>query len=291
MLKKLVKNVIQHKNALDAYRYHIDCVDDNVISGWAHKIGDGNYTATIEIRANNLILFTTNANVAREDLKAAAIGSGQYGFLIDPKKIKPEQDIIAIDIFIDGLKANVKPLPLTLSAPLSNKIEHQFHVDNVSVEKVIGWVKKKSSITHRSFVELKVGNVVIGDDTANTFRQSIKSAGIGDGRYCFEINPAIHLFPCASVNCDLYIDGKKVNTKPMALTVTEQALETAKFSEQFSGELATFGSSVTQEIQRLTDEISTQNGNAVNVAIENIASLTVRVEVIEKILTRHFASQ
>ena len=185
MLKKLVKKVIQLKSPLDAYRYHIDSVDENVISGWAHKIGDGNYAANIEVRNNNVILFTTKANVPREDLKAAAIGSGQYGFSIDPAKINPEQDLNSIDIFIDGLKANAKPLPLTLSATKQNEPKQ----------------------------------VIVSD------------------------------------------------------------------------ELSAFGNSVSQELQRLTDEISSQDGNAVNVAIENIASLTVRVEVIEQILTKHFASK
>lgn len=185
MFKKFVKKVIQHKSPLDAYRYHIDNVNEEVISGWAHKIGDGNYTATIEVRHNNVILFTTQADVAREDLKAAEIGSGQYGFSIDPTKIQPEQDVNTIDVFIDGLKANVKPLPLTLFATKHNESKQ----------------------------------VIVSD------------------------------------------------------------------------ELSAFSVSVSQELQRLTDEISSQNGNAVNVAIENIASLSVRVEVIEQILTKHFTSK
>jgi len=187
-------------------------------------------------------------------------------------------------------KPVVTPTKTASTSKASNN-NHQMYIDKVSVEKVVGWAKQKDSVTHRSSVELKVGNVVIGSDTADTFRQSIKSAGIGDGCYCFEINPAVHLFPSTSVNCDLYIDGTKANTAAIELTVTEKTLESAKFADEFSAELSTFGDSVSQELQRLTDEISSQNGNAVNVAIENIASLSVRVEVIENILTKHFASK
>ncbi len=309
MLKKIVKKIIRHKSPLDAYQFNIDEVGTDVISGWAHKKGEGNYTANIEIRHNNVILLTTQANLMREDLKQAAIGSGQYGFSVDPTKINSAHDITSIDIFIDGLKANAKPLPLILAATNQGESKeavaidteafnnhassntHQIYLDNVSVEKLVGWAKKKDSVTHRSLVELKVGHTIIGSDTADTFRQSIKSAGIGDGCYCFEVNPKVHLFPASSVHCDLYIDGKKLNATPIELTVTKQALEAAKFAEEFSSELKTFGGSLTQELQRLSDEIAMKDGNAVTVAIENIASLSVRIEVIEQILTKHFANK
>lgn len=315
MLKKIVKKVVRHKGPLDAYRFHIDAVTNEKIAGWAHKNGEGNYSPVIEIRNDGNTLYMSKANVPRADLKDLGIGSGEYGFFIDPTKIMLDKDIDSIDIFIDGHKANPKPFSLTLLAkktstaksPISaqntvssNKAVvptkadenmHQMYIDKVSVEKVIGWAKQKDSVTHRSFVELKVGNVVIGSDTADTFRQSIKNAGIGDGSYCFEINPLVHLFPATKISCDLYIDGKKSALPPIALSVTEQELEAAKFADEFSDELSTFGDSVTQELQRLTNEIEANNDNAINVALENIASLSVRVEVIEQILTKHFAKK
>lgn len=310
MFKKIVKKVTHHKSPLDAYRFNIDKANEKMISGWAHKIGDGNYTAAIEVRnINNVILHSTKANIAREDLKAAAIGSGNYGFSIDPSKITLEQDVDEINLFIDGLKANSKPISIILTAnSIKTPVQaitvdlntfnknirsntHQLYLDNITAEKIVGWTKKKDSIPHRSLVELKVGSVVLGNDTADTFRESIKSAGIGDGRYCFDIKPVIHLFPSTTVSCDLYVDGNKVDTKPIVLTVTDKALEAAKFAEEFAGELSTFGDSVSQELERLTDEIRSQNDNAVNVAIENIASLSVRVEVIENILTKHFSGK
>ena len=301
MLKKIVKKVIRHKTPLDAYRFHIDKVDSDIIHGWAHKQGEGNHTVNIEIRNNNEVLFTVKANEERADLKAAAIGTGQYGFSIKTSHINPQSDINSIDVFIDGLKANAKPIPLTLTGS-NNKTQqaatpaavlntHQMHIDSAKIDKVIGWAKKKDSVTHRSLVELKLGDVVLGSDTADTFRQSIKTAGIGDGSYCFEITPAIHLFPSTSVSCDLYLDGKKSHVAPIVLTVTEQELEAAKFTYEFSNEITTLGTSVTQELQRLTDDVTSQNGNALNVALENIATLNTRVEIIEQILTKHFANK
>jgi len=305
MLKKFVKKLIQHKSPLDAYRYHIDTVNEDVISGWAHKIGDGNYTATIEVRNNNVILFTTQADVAREDLKAAAIGSGQYGFSIDPTKIQPEQDVNTIDIFIDGLKANAKPLPLVLSANVMTKAETSVpaikettdnsnvlvHLDGISTDKVFGWAKRKDSVTHRSLIELKVEDILLGSDTADTFGQSIIDEGIGDGCYCFEITPRVYLFPSTVIKCDLYIDGTKVSTKPIELSVDEKTLEQAKFKHEFAGEISGFGDSVSQELARLSSQMNEHNGNSMQVAIENIASLSVRVEVIEQILTKYFAEK
>jgi len=305
MLKNIVKKIIHHKSALDAYRFNIDNVSKNGISGWAHKIGDGDYSANIEIRSNNIILYSIKANFPRKDLQALAIGSGQYGFAISPSALKLEDDIDSIDIFIDGLKANDKPLPLVLSAntprnsqtsaaAINKKAEEnniQMHLDGISTDKVFGWAKKKDSVMHRSLIELKVGDVLLGSDTADKFRQSIKNANIGDGCYCFEIIPKVHLFPSVTINCDLYIDNNKVSTKPIQLSVDKKTLENAKFKNEFAGEISGFSESVNKELARLSSQINEQGSNTMQVAIENIASLSVRIEVIENILTKHFAGK
>jgi hypothetical protein len=305
MLKKLVKKITYKKTALDAYRFNIDEVSDKVISGWVHKVGEGNYTASIEIRNNNVILYSIKANLPRKDLQAAAIGSGQYGFVILPSALKLEDDIDSIDIFIDGLKANVNSLPLVLSANIKSNTKTtvaainktapqnniQMHVDGISTDKVFGWSKKKDSVTHRSLIELKVGNVLLGSDTADKFRQSIKNANIGDGCYCFEINPKVHLFPSTAFSCELYVDGIKVSTKPIQLSVDEKTLENAKFKHEFAGEISGFSDSAHKEIARLSSQINEQGSNTMQVAIENIACLSVRIEVIENILTKHFTGK
>jgi hypothetical protein len=305
MLKNIVKKITHHKSALDAYRFNIDNVSGESISGWAHKIGEGNYTANVEIRNNNVILYSIKANLPREDLQAAAIGSGRYGFAISPSALKLDDDIDTIDIFIDGLKANTKPLPLVLAANITTTTKAsaalikktaeqnniQMYLDGSSADKVYGWAKKKDSITHRSLIELKVGDVILGSDTADKFRQSIKNANIGDGCYCFEIIPVVHLFPTASINCDLYIDGTKVSTKPIQLNVDEKELENAKFKHEFAGEISGFGDSVTNELARLSSQVNEQGSNSMQVAFENIATLSVRIEVIENILTKHFAGK
>jgi hypothetical protein len=186
MLKKIVKKITHKKTALDAYRFNIDEVSDRVIAGWAHKVGEGNYAASIEIRNNNVILYSIKANLPRKDLQAAAIGSGQYGFVILPSALKLEDDIDSIDIFIDGLKANVNSLPLVLSANIES------------------------------------------------------------------------------------------NAKP---------------KHEFAGEISGFSDSVHKEIARLSSQINEQGNNTMQVAIENIACLSVRIEVIENILTKHFAGK
>jgi hypothetical protein len=302
MLKNIVKKIIHQKTALDAYRFNIDNVSKNGISGWAHKISDSSYNASIDIRNNNVILYSMKANLLRKDLQAAAIGSGQYGFAVSPSALKLEDDIDSIDIFIDGLKANDKPFPLVLSAntprnpqtsaaAINKKAEEnniQMHLDGNSADKFFGWAKKKDSVTHRSLIELKVGNVLLGSDTADKFRQSIKNANIGDGCYCFEIIPKVHLFPTATINCDLYIDGNKVSINPIQLSVDDKTLENAKFKHEFASEISGFSEALNDELARLSSQIDERGSNTMQVAIENIASLSVRIEVIENILSKHF---
>ena len=304
MLKKIAKKVVHQKKQIKGYRFHIDNVNDKKISGWAHKIGDDNYSANIEIRNNDVTLYSTKANIFRKDLVDASIGLGKYGFDFAPSLLKVEKDIDTVDIYIDGFKANAKPLPLVLKGvkpvevvakvkPVITKTEKknnvQIYIDGASVDKVFGWAKNKDSITHRSLVELKVGDIVLGSDTADKFRQSIKKAGIGDGCYCFEIIPQVHLFPSEVIVCDLYVDGNKVSTKPIELRVDKKSLENEKFKHEFADEISGLNDSLSQQLARISSEIDKQSGNSMQVAIENIALLSARVEVIEKILTKHFS--
>lgn len=305
MLKNILKKITHQSSPLDAYRFNIDNVNEKGISGWAHKIGDGNYAANIEIRSRNVSLYSIIANIPRKDLQAAAIGSGNYGFTIKPSAMELKDNIDTIDIFIDGFKANVKPFPLILPANVRPKTKTpsalvqkqskpaniQMHLDGISADKIFGWAKKQDSITHRSLVELKADDVLLGSDTADKFRQSIKNANIGDGCYCFEIIPKVHLFASTTIQCDLYIDGSRVSVKPIQLSVDDKTLENAKFKHEFANEISEFSHSVNEELTRLAAQVKDYDGNNIQVAIENIASLAARMEIIENILTKYFAGK
>ena len=294
MIKKIFNRVIRQKSPLDDYRFHFDNVSKAGIAGWAHKKDDINHTSTIEICCNNVVLYSIKASLSRQDLRDAAIGTGLYGFDIPISELALSEDIDTIDIIIDGFKANQKPLPLEATASKNisaSKNNIQMHLDGISVDKVFGWAKKKDSVVHRARVELKVGDILLGSDTADQFRQSIKDEDIGDGCYCFEITPKIHLFPSADIRCDLYIDGTKISTKPINFSVDEKTLEHEKFKHEFASEITDFGASVREELARLSLEVNEKDSNTMHVVMENIALLSVRIGVIEQVLTKHFADK
>lgn len=328
MFKRLVKKALQIKSPLDLYSYSIDLVDDKEIAGWAYKNGDTDHIVNIEIMSDHIAICSTNANIFRNDLKEAGIGNGKYGFIFDVTRLKTSKAVSKIDIFIDGYLANSAPFPLQLQAntkgtptehtsieavtivdakeeesfalegvadAIEKKMQVDIHLDVVSIERVVGWVKDKNLVDHRSLVELRSNDIIIGCAEASEFREDLKKAGIGDGSHCFRITPLLHLFPSEELECYLYVDGQKIDTKPIKLVTTQEEIEKAVYTNNFSSEIAEFGDNYAKEIARLNDQISSlaqsglEGSPAISVALENIATLSVRVATIEQILNKYLS--
>lgn len=211
-IKKLVKKILGIKSPLDIYSYSIDIVDEVNIVGWALKKDALDDSVLVEIRSNDLLLWTTSANIYRQDLRDKDIGNGIHGFLINPLISTVEsndvKEITEIDIFLDGLKANVKPLPLNLMTSSSSQ-NHRVSSDN--------------------------------------------------------------------------------KTKP-----SKDEKEQAKFKKKFSNEITAFKNDFATELKRLETEVEQQSqeaGGAMNVAMENIAALSIRVGIIEQVLIKYFSSK
>ncbi|WNC71296.1 hypothetical protein RGQ13_14345 [Thalassotalea psychrophila] len=307
MLKKAIKKLIKIKKPINNYQFNIDAVSENRITGWVLNSAQLAKAVNVEVKSEGKLLWSSVANVFREDLKSKSIGNGKHGFVITPKLSSLTGKVNEIDIYFDGIKANKKSIPCIFigtsktieNGNIPNQVKNnindeiQIHIDHISTEKIIGWAKRKDSTTHRVNVELKIGDVVLGAGKASSFRQSIKNAGIGDGCYCFEINPVVHLFTNENVTCDLYIDGHKVKTKAINLSVPTAEFEQAKYLHKYENELDTFSTAVKLEMERLKADVESNidgvSNNATSVSLENIATLSVRVNQLEQILLKHFS--
>jgi hypothetical protein len=278
---------------LKKYKWHIDCLTAENISGWVYNTGKNTDSAKVEVRSGNTILWSSIAEVFRQDLLDAKIGSGNHAFTITPDSNSVSGSISKVDIYIDGYKAETD-LPFEMIE--ANIDDYRVQLDHSAIEKVTGWVFNPENIAYRAKIEVRAGQTVIACGLANEYRQDLLNAGFGDGAYGYTLIPNVDVFPQSECECKLFVDGLEANTKSFVLVTDTSTIEQAKYQQEFSAEILDYTQNVTDKLGVLKEEIVSANKNmneddfAVNgqlqVAINSIADLSVRINVIEQVLLK-----
>lgn len=298
MLKKFAKKIVNNRDALDGYRYHFDVLSPDLIAGWAFKQGNESHTPAIEVRSGNTVLWTAEANTFREDLLQAGFGSGQYGFSIVPNLSAVSSSVTSVDLYIDGHCVH-KGVPLEVAS--SGLERYQVSLDQASVDEIRGWVFKEGEQNYRAKVEARCGDVVVASGLAGDFRQDLLDANIGDGHYAFSLIPRLDKFPSAECECRLFIDGEKAKVEPFSLSADPDVIAEALHKAKFADEITDFTHNVDATLSKLKQDVITLNHAAENddfavsgqlqVAMQSIAELSVRVKTIEQVLIKHFPAK
>ncbi|WP_285164754.1 hypothetical protein [Shewanella goraebulensis] len=97
-LKQLVKGLL----GKSAVSFNVDVMQPDLISGWACDAARPNHTCKIELKEGNVVVANCEANVMREDLLVAGIGSGNHGFSFDPGLSVFDVAPRKLDLYIDG---------------------------------------------------------------------------------------------------------------------------------------------------------------------------------------------
>ncbi|MDO6617626.1 hypothetical protein [Shewanella sp. 6_MG-2023] len=279
----------QQTTKIEDYQFFIDIVSPELISGWAFYQG-GDHKAHIEVRSGETTLWSTMADNVREDLQQA--GFGDCAFSITPNIKVLVGNIESVDIYIDGHKINEAPFPLVMQA--LNLDAYTCHIDINEGDKVNGWARYNDNDTHRVEVSLQVGDAVLGRVIADNMRQDLADANIGDGQYGFQMSLDLAMFPAATVNADVYVDGKLSQLPAVELSVAQEAVDRAKFLTEFADQIGSFEQLVEKESQRLAEQINSNTAEdqqvslntVTNVAIQNIAELSARLHVLEHVVSK-----
>ncbi|GGP50278.1 hypothetical protein [Shewanella saliphila] len=294
MLKKLEKKLKQQINptaSIEDYQYHIDIVSPELITGWAVNKVAGAAKPKVEVFSGSTLLWQSDATFPREDLQAAGFGDAAFNIVPDASVLT--DDINAVDIFIDGHKANATPFALVLTAPKAE--DYTCHVDAIDNGVIIGWAKHLTKDTHRVNIEVKHNDVVISAGLAADFREDLQQAEIGDGQYGFKLGLNLAAFPSDVVSCQVYVDGLLTPIAPFEIKVAANDIEKAKFLAQFADQLDDFQSILAKETQRINQQIEdatpaneeTTLNTVAQVAINNIAEISARLNVIETVMVKH----
>lgn len=295
MLRKIKNKVSRNKTP---YQYCIDVIDDTLITGWAFKIKDASCRPNIEFKSNDILLWSTVAELYREDLEQAKFGDGKYAFSLVPSRSDLKESVTHVDLYIEG---ELIEAGIALDMKAIDISDYQVQVDHITPALVKGWVYQIDKPTHRAVVEVKCDDVVLATGLAEEYREDLLNAGFGDGYLGFSLIPNLHLFTSAHCECSLYIDGNVANIPPFILEVSQELIDTAIYQHDFLPEIENFTSDVDVQLEQLKQSIVVINQEAseddyalsgqLQVAMTQIAELSVRVKIIEQVLLKNFSSK
>lgn len=300
-VKKVFNKLGKKQSPSKGFKYHIDYANKEIVSGWAIKKDNPDHIVTIEVRSGKNLVMSTLANKFRQDLNDAGLNNGNCAFSGTPNLdvIKSEKD--KVDLFLDGIKVNKQSISLHQPELNRTKKGKACFIDNANARSVVGWALDHDDRARRLKVEFRCGDIVIAQGIADQYRYDLDNPEMGDGRYGFKLKPEIGLFPEENIECDVFLEGEKSNIKSVQLNAPKSEIEKARVNTEFSAEIKDLGLSFKEEVSRLEAEIellpvrskdfSSDLDPAVRVALKNIAELSTRVAVIEKILVDHFASK
>jgi hypothetical protein len=332
----MLSKVRKKDNKLSKYKWNVDCLNNETISGWVYNSAKKSKSAKVEVRSGDIVLWSSVADGFRQDLLDAKIGNGHHAFSITPDNTPTNITFSTVDIYIDGIRAETalpyEMIPAKVEEELAQekieeeslsdkvieeeelaqakieeeelaqeKIEHyRIQLDQSSIEKIAGWVFNPEISTYRAKIEIRCGNTVVACGLANEYRQDLTDAGIGDGTYAFTLTPDLSQFPQNECECKLFVDGVDAGKESFVLITDTEARENAKYQAEFSSEILDFTQSITDKLGSLKEDIVASNksineddfavNGQLNVALNSIAELSVRISVIEQVLLKRFSN-
>ncbi|TCS41936.1 hypothetical protein [Reinekea marinisedimentorum] len=305
MLKKIARKVLGREGSgLEGYQFFIDVVSPELIAGWAANTKNTQHKPIVDVCSNGEVLWQVKAESFREDLTEAGIGD--FAFKLKPVAAVLKRDITEVDIHIDGHKVNEQPYPLVMQCPNEGCLTSHFamahehytgHVDAITENLIVGWVMANANPNIRAKVVLVHNGEELAATVADQYRGDLHKGEAQDGCHSFRLNLPVHKFPSASFECDLQVDGQKVNPQPIRIELDQNTLEVEQYKHNFASELGDFNALISAELNRLHQAVEsetkeTQGANlnvAVNVALQGIAELSARVSVMERVLVKHFS--
>ncbi|MFQ3176206.1 MAG: hypothetical protein ACI93H_001203 [Psychromonas sp.] len=299
-MSKNIIDKISQKFKGGGLKYSLDQANTNEIVGWVFDPKSTSDHLEVQLREGDKFIATFKADEFRQDLLDAGIGSGHCGFHIDIQTLALDHSEGYFDLFTDGKKLNQLPIFIKVKVQTppqqSVTLEHyKVLVDSNTPGKINGWATDNSRKAHKPHIECKLGELILGTCVADTFRDDLAKAGIGDGKHAFTIDYDVDLLPVGVAGLKVMVDGMILVDPEKSFSLSSADVQKAKDNKQ----QAIFVAGVKQEISAITQQISQHNMNeglpadsvagVCSVFVERIAELSFRLAVIEKALVEKLA--
>ncbi len=203
-----------------SYRGSLETVSCITIEGWVWDSSYPNADITVELFEGNTVYATGKANIYRDDLKAAGIGTGNYGFSIQtPSALLSDGVTHQLNVRVKGKDFLVGEFPRLLNCAIEGKI------DQFDCYSIIGWAWDGNNPASELNIEILDGDEVIISTTANLFREELKTAGYGTGKYGFRIDTPASIKDGKAHQLSVRVKGSNyvLGNSPRSLTCAANA--------------------------------------------------------------------
>jgi hypothetical protein len=168
--------------------------DCEIIEGWIWDKNNPGKNLIVQLWIDQNFVKTVTANIFREHLKTAGIGTGNYGFAIPyPESIR-DGKTHNISVRLEDSSYELAGSPKAVTCALS---QFQGFFEFADCNNASGWVWDKKYPNAALTVELMEGDKVLATTRASSYLEYVKTGGYGPGNtgnygYKFTIPPAIN---------------------------------------------------------------------------------------------------
>jgi glycosyltransferase involved in cell wall biosynthesis len=212
---------------------HIDVVTPERIQGWAWNATTPNDAIAVRVYDNGIAIGDIIADRFRDDLERSGFGNGRHAFeWIIPGGLSPRiSHVIEVRRLSDGQKldGSGKALP---ADPVAAGISLEGSLDSCGRNLISGWALDSAQPDRPVPLQILNQNTVIERVLANRYRKDLEQAGMGDGRYAFEVRIPGGLTPFERhvIHVQHEEDGRELPGSPVTIEASDgfdEALETA----------------------------------------------------------------
>ncbi|MCE7070998.1 T9SS type A sorting domain-containing protein [Dyadobacter sp. CY327] len=208
--------------ATSLYQGTFEAANCNTVEGWAWDKNNPSVVQTVELVEGNTVLATGTASIYKEYLKTLGYGTGNYGFKIAlPASLKDGQ-AHQLGIRLKGSTTLLSGSPKTISCSAK---DYAGYFEAADCNTVAGWAWDKNDINAAVVVELLENGTVYATATANIYKEYIKTAGHGTGKYGFSIPLPAALKDGKAHQLSIRVQGSTVllNNSPKTVTCASTA--------------------------------------------------------------------
>ncbi len=163
----------------------LENVSSSEISGWAWNPSAPDSPVSVEIYSDDTDIGTVVADLYRPDLKSSGLGNGNHQFRFPlPTSLKDgKPHLVRARIAQTTVELSNSPLTFCLSRPALElgRLEH------VSRTEISGWAWNPTTPDSSVTVEIINGGDILANVKADIYREDLKRAGFGNGRYGFRL--------------------------------------------------------------------------------------------------------
>lgn len=207
-----------------ALKGSIDFVDLEKIAGWTRDELRPDTAVPLLISDHDEIIGRVVADIYREDLKDAGIGNGHHAFEF-PMSLDPSKaHVIRVRRESDGTEVPGSPVTLGLPEPEESTVERLTgSIDAVNLSKISGWARDVSHPDQPVSLLITNNDEFLGRLLANGYREDLKLAGVGNGRFSFDFefpNP-LPAFENHVIRVMRESDGAELPGSPLRLRASQ----------------------------------------------------------------------